>query len=357
MSPAARTGRVAPAWHKPASYARPKRDPAEGPGPALPQRAAIVVATVLFAACGSFEDPSIVLDFRILAMTAQPPEQVVPIDVDDPTAVELAPVELCALISDQEQIRAIEWSMTACRPRGDRRCDDPEDTAFAVGAGVLDDPETASTPQRACATLEPGPELAAVLQETIANDDLSGFGGVDVNVMLRAVPAGAGEDDAVYGAKAVRFSPLLPADRVANANPTLDRIEVDRGDGVATELPLGRCADQPAPLELRSGASIGLLPVEPAGAREDYVVPTFDGGSRAFTEYLRYQWLAGDGDWSGANTGGPRDVAGNQPELDTEWRAPNLDDGAEPALVPLWVIQRDERGGGAWFESCARVSP
>ena len=28
-----------------------------------------------------------------------------------------------------------------------------------------------------------------------------------------------------------------------------------------------------------------------------------------------------------------------------------------PLDVPLWIIQRDERGGTAWFESCVRVIP
>jgi hypothetical protein len=37
------------------------------------------------------------------------------------------------------------------------------------------------------------------------------------------------------------------------------------------------------------------------------VVPTFEGGSRTFTENLRYQWLATAGSWSRAETGGPRD--------------------------------------------------
>ena len=44
----------------------------------------------------------------------------------------------------------------------------------------------------------------------------------------------------------------------------------------------------------------------PEGVREDYVVPTFDGGSRMFTESLTYQWLAGDGEWSRSRTGGCR---------------------------------------------------
>ena len=321
-------------------------------------RVAIAAAAVAVGAagCGSFEDPAIVLDLRILAMSAEPPEQVVPFDPANPLDVTFAPFEVCMLVADPGADRALEWSMTACPPAGDRRCE-PDRPSVAMGRGRIEDPETAGAPQVACATLPEGGGLLAVLQDTIADDDLSGFGGVDINVSVRVVPAGGDETSAVYGAKGVRFSPKVPAERVANRNPTLERIDVDRGDGALVPLPLGRCADQAAPLTLAPGASIELTPVEPPGAREDYLVPTFEGGVRMFTENLKYQWLARGGDWTRANTGGPRDGAGNPAQLDTGWEAPPTDRVPADGLVSLWVIQRDERGGLAWFESCVRVQP
>jgi hypothetical protein len=112
-----------------------------------------------------------------------------------------------------------------------------------------------------------------------------------------------------------------------------------------------------APLALAPLESLHLDPIEPDGVREDYVVPTFEGGARLFTENLRYEWLAGGGDWTRSGTGGPRDGAGNQPPLDTEWEAPPADQLDGPTDLSLWVIQRDERGGARWFESCVRVTP
>jgi hypothetical protein len=106
------------------------------------------------------------------------------------------------------------------------------------------------------------------------------------------------------------------------------------------------------------GERVTLLPREPDGAREAYVVPTFDGGSRSFTENLRYQWLATTGDFSRNNTGGELDVAGNSPPLDTRWLAPDDPDEVGGGLeVRMWIVQRDERGGQAWYDSCARVLP
>ncbi len=317
-----------------------------------------LAAAALAAACGSFEDPSIVIDARILAIAAEPPEQVSPFDPQDPLDVTFGPVEVCAIVADPGVVRGLAWSMEACAPQsGGRRCSDSRPSLF-MGAGTLDDPETAATPQVACATLPPGPPLLALLRDAVENDSLSGFGGVDLSVSLRVVPAGGGEAAALYGTKAVRYSPQLPAERVANANPTLEQIAVDRGPGTTpTPLPLGRCADQAAPLALGPEETLHFEPVEPPGAREDYVVPTFEGGSRRFTENLRYQWLAGGGDWTRRSTGGPRDSAGNEPPLDTEWESPPADQLVGPTDLPLWVIQRDERGGLRWFESCVRVTP
>lgn len=321
-------------------------------------RTLALAGAAVAAGCGSFEDPAIVLDLRVLAMTAEPPEQVSPFDPADPLDVSFGPVEVCALVADPGASRGLAWSMTACSQAGDRRCDDADRPELALGAGELADPDRAATPQVACATVPFGPEMIAILRDAVERDALSGFAAIDINVELRVVPLGGGEDQAVYGAKAVRYSPLLPAERVANTNPTLTQLSVDRGDGAApVALALGRCVDQAAPLTLGPEQSIHLAPVEPEGVRETYVVPTFEGGSRQFTENLRYQWLAGAGDWTRASTGGTRDGAGNEPPLDTEWEAPRAADLDGPTDVPLWLVQRDERGGGRWFESCVRVVP
>jgi hypothetical protein len=122
-------------------------------------------------------------------------------------------------------------------------------------------------------------------------------------------------------------------------------------------VPTGACRDPAFGLRVPSGATVKLAPRPLEGSAETYVVPTFEGGSRTFTENLRYQWLATAGAWSRGDTGGPRDPAGNPPVLSSEWTADDLDAGAGPRLVDLWVIQRDERGGAAWLAACMVVEP
>jgi hypothetical protein len=328
------------------------------------RRAALLaVAAVAATGCGDFESPEIVRDLRVLGMIASPPEVVTPIDPANPgglSPADLGQSELCALVADPGESRRLSWQMVACPPRNDGRCIDGVPTLM-VGEGTVDDPETADAPVSMCGELVGSGGLLAVLAESVRADDLGGFGNISVMVSLAVWPEDGDPAAAEFASKKMRYAPLLPADRVANSNPTLDAIRVARsaesGRGADFDLPLGRCGDIEA-FVVAPGEKVQLIPREPDGAREDYVVPTFDGGERAFTENLSYQFYATDGEWSRSATGGPRDGSGLLPPLDTRWTAPTdaeaIGDGLD---VPLWIIQRDERGGQAWFESCARVEP
>ncbi|MBL8626472.1 MAG: hypothetical protein JNK64_34465 [Myxococcales bacterium] len=308
-------------------------------------------------ACGSFEDPAIVIDLRPLAAMAEPPEQVVDVDPANPLAVEFDDVRVCALAADPQR-RDLTWSMVVCPPKRDLRCDDLTRPFLVLSPEVVVTAAQA-VGQVACATIPAGPELIAIVRSTIENDSLGGFGGVDINVAVRAATADGAE--VVDLGKAVRFSPRLPAERVANTNPVLTEVaaQIDRGNGIEEPavVPSGACTTPEFGLKVPSGAKVKFAPRPLDGTAETYVVPTFEGGSRTFTENLRYQWIATAGSWSRAETGGPRDPAGNPPVISSTWSAPTVDVGEPSRLVDLWVIQRDERGGASWLPVCAVVEP
>jgi hypothetical protein len=322
-------------------------------------RAGALVLVAAASACSDFEDPAVVIDTRIIGMRAEPPEIVVPFDPENPTAVDpadLVPIEVCGLVADPGEERGISYTMSLCRPTGDGICD--VDPTFELGSGHVEDPETSAEAVRMCVTIEPGPDLLMVLEEAVSADDLAGFGGIQVQVELRIKPDGGEE---LIAFKRVRYSPQVPADRVANTNPTADGIiglrRASGTRGLDFAMPQGRCGEI-APFLAFAGQRVQFLPLETAGAREEYVVPTFDGGTRRLTENISYQWLSTAGDWSPFNSGGTIDVAGNEPPLDSIWSAPDDPDEIGVGLdVNVWVVQRDERGGQAWFESCARVLP
>ncbi|MGE0397726.1 MAG: hypothetical protein AB7T06_13475 [Kofleriaceae bacterium] len=316
----------------------------------------VLLATALgVAGCTSFEDPTIVVDMRPLAMTAEPPEQLVTLDPSDPPEpvellAQLAPTRVCALVVDPQMDRRIRYEMRICTDALGDRCGDPQ---VVIASGVIDDPDTTTPAPALCATIEPNGNLLGVLVALLESDAFGGLGGLDYNVVLRF--GGEGADPALdqYASKHVRVAPKIPVARTPNANPTLRRLEGEVDDsGDNRPLQTGRCVDQD-PLVVTRGQRVKLSPIEPDEAREPYLTPTLDGQGAMFVESLTYQWLASDGGFSNAATGGPRDAFGNVQPIDTEWRAPT--DIRATTDVDIYVVQRDERLGSNWYTTCVRV--
>lgn len=319
----------------------------------------LTLALVLAAGCNSFENPNIVVDLRILGARTEPPEILVPADPEliDPT--QLPEVEVCILVADPGDSRELSYAMTACSRNSRGRCDARAQPQVDLGSGTVGDPEEGADAVRICETLGASPALAEVIEGSYSIDNLQGFGAIDIQIGIAVWPAGNNLAQAQYATKALRFGAALPEERKANTNPALENVTVSSQiDGQADfELPVGRCGDIEA-IGVKSGETLGLLPVEVVGAREDYLVPTFDGGSRSFTENISYRFYATHGGFTKGSTGGPRDVVGNVPTLDTEWTAPSDSDVVGEGIeVSLFIVWRDERGGQSWLQSCVRVAP
>lgn len=322
-------------------------------------RAMTLALLATAAACNSFENPEVVIDFRVLAMTAEPPEQVIDVDINQPQPPaelleQVAPTEVCVLLSDREYERRLRWEMRVCLFDNDVRCD-VDHPIYSIGTGIWDDPEASATSPRLCDTIQPDGNLLGVAVASFESDQLRGLGGLYYGVQL--IVGGEGEDPALdlYAAKSLRLMPRIPAEVTANSNPTLESLEVIREGEEPMTVPFGRCRDVAAPVEVAVGSLTRLTPVEAEGVRETYASPTLDGGFRTFTESLTYQWLATAGNYTSSTTGGTRDAFGNDAPLFTDWRAPREIDG--PTDVDLWIIQRDERLGVSWREACLRVVP
>lgn len=319
-------------------------------------RLAAIGAIALAIGCGEFEDPEIVIDLRALAVQVEPPEIVTSVDVESMTVdfESIDDVELCALIGDPVASRSLEYKMIACPPGNDGLCNETKEPSTVIVEGVVDDPEEAETIPRICGTLSADGNLLAILMESFSADDLLGFGGISAQVEIRV--SGAGGGDAISATKAVRYAPQEPADRVANTNPGIASLAITRENDSEELAPLGRCRDV-EPLEVGPGETIEIEPVEVDGSREDYVLPTIDGERRDLTENLSYQWLATAGSWSRFNSGGARDPFGNEPPIDSSWTAPEGSEVGAGVEIQMWIVQRDERGGGSWIQTCVRVTP
>ena len=318
-----------------------------------------LIVVVMLAGCGSFQDPDIVLDLRVLGMTAQPPEQVIDVSTSTQASdllAELVPTTVCALVADPNFDRQLRWTMTMCPTGDDDRCVEGH-PAVVLERGLLDDPDLTVPEPQMCTTISVDGNLLGVLLDILDNDPLNGLGGIDYGVVLEVGGEGADPTLDQYAEKNVVVSPKIPSDRTANTNPTVSGITAMVDGGTAAPIELHRCVDAIQPLAVSAGQTVRLTPVEPDGVRETYVVPTLDGGSQTFTESLTYQWIATDGSFSSGSTGGPRDAFGNVAPLYTDWYVPTSDELSGPEDVSLWLIQRDERFGEAWFESCVHVTP
>jgi hypothetical protein len=321
-------------------------------------RAFIVAIAAVLAGCDSFEDPNVVIDLRVLAMTASPPTQVIDVDFNQPPSpvdvlAQLVPTTVCALVADPVAER-IAWSLSLCGGTGGDRCGDD---ARLLASGVAEDPKTAEPAPKMCATIAPDADLLALLLRVLQDDTLRGLGGLSYLVELRAGGETVDRSLDQYASKALMVAPRIPATATGNTNPRIDRIDTTIDDGPPVALPLGRCVDNPAPLEIPAGTRLRLTPIEPDGVREAYVVPTLDGKSQMFSESLTYQWVTSRGGLSSGTTGGPRDITGNPAPLFTDFKAPTADELTGPTDATLWIIQRDERLGVTWYEACIRVVP
>ena len=311
--------------------------------------------------CARFQDPDIVVDLRVISISSSVPDQIVDVDLTNPPPAttllgELVPNDVCVLMADPFNQRGLHWEMTLCETEDYERCDgSPIQTV--IGSGTIDDPDTTIPEPAMCATVFPDGNLLGVLLDTLKGDALHGLGGLDYAVQLRVGGVGGDPDLDLYASKTIKVSPRIAPQEGANNNPYLDHIDASVDGAAPVTLPLGRCVDQTAPLVVGPGLKTRLTPVEPAGVREVYVLPTIDGGHETFTESLTYQWSAANGSFSSGDTGGPRDLAGNPAVLFTDFKTPSESDLKGMTDIPIWIVQRDERLGVQWYESCLRVMP
>src|SRR5205085_12099263 len=99
-----------------------------------------LVLAMLLGGCNTFEDPDIVIDLRVIAMQADPPEQVVDVDLSNPQQPamllqQLQSATVCATVADPGLDRNLRYMLTLCSQGGDDRCSD--DAVGVIGSGIV----------------------------------------------------------------------------------------------------------------------------------------------------------------------------------------------------------------------------
>lgn len=248
------------------------------------------------AGCASFEDPTIALDLRVLAIETTPPEQVLDVDPANPPTIDelllqLQPIRVRALITEPNFNAELVWTMTACilEERGGR-CD-PEQLSFEFAGGLLQDPEVfplgapckdqnKEIGNTACGLLVPDNRLVQMLVAALDADPTAGLGGVDIGISLRVRDNYITPPAEAFAEKRIRFVARIPADRRPNNNPNIDQLLLGRG-GFGAEFQKSHCSDLGQVNTVNPGESVTLFPVSRESDKEEYVLPTLERRQRA----------------------------------------------------------------------------
>ncbi len=284
--------------------------------------AALALLASLAACTPDFENVWQVLDLRILAIQAEPPEVLQPLGT-----LTFPAVKVSALVVDPRAPdgAVFDWKLWACTA-DENRCEiSSKQVLVKEGRSTLD-------AIRVDYVLSTELYLAA-----IQADVLKGFGGVPVMLELQVSREGSTD----RGVKRLVYGAPLPSQKTPNANPTLAGV-------LADDKPL------PAALTATVGTPIKLLPEPAKEAAEQYWVATYTGGERQLTEFLSYAFFTTSGKLSDATTGGkPTPFVENKKIADpsSTWTP------TTPGLARLWVVTRDDRGGVSWTTFTATVLP
>jgi hypothetical protein len=315
-------------------------------------------------ACGELDTADRVHDLRLLAMRAEPPEQVLPVaflpdggvvaypspDGGAPRVPPLAPVTVTALVADPLGAgREVTYRFSTCAQleSDTRRCTEDSPRYRVLAEGAVTPSELGGEPS---VTFTPS---YALIGDIVRRDGLHGFGGINLPVQIE-ISAG---EESVVGFKRVAFQfgprPLPPP----NQNPVFQGLDYNGATWAEDATPQFLATERPAReipgtgTETDGGTQVGSNRVTPRvdPARfEEYDRPTFDGPPVHFIESWRYNFHATQGTFSPAATGGGGNATtGNDSSTASSWNTLPGQTTAGPMTV--WVVVRDGRGGESWI--------
>lgn len=320
-------------------------------------------AALIVACLPPQEDPTAVIDLRVLGISLEPPEVVLEgcdaplllrlvqgadggLSSADPKllaellAAAVRPVAFKALIGDPKGGgRLLDYRLRACANTGDRACDDAGDFV-ELGSGRASGGTLELTVLPAAQVLDDGQDTPLLL-EVLNQDGNKGLGGIRVPLVLEL----ASEDgrERVFAQKLMVYTCQLFPERTANVTPRLPGL-LWRGE----PWPEGEVRQHSGREE------VPLAPVDFSALEESYVVPSFTLERVALEESWKLNWLTTSGTMRAYGTGGT-DFAGETGRHQNAWRPDPL--ATEPAEVRLYVVARDGRGGESWLSRTVRWTP
>lgn len=304
------------------------------------------IAALFLVACGNLDAIDYVHDLRMLAVRADPPDQLV-----DPNqliagapvgASHSQPVQLTALVAwPNGQGGPIQYTFTTCAKL------DPNtqncltsDAAYQVLASG-----TTTAPTGTVEITTTFTASDALLVQAAELDAYRGLDGLRLPVNLTLTTA----TDQLVGTKlVVYFQPIAGIPYVANQNPNITGVLVEStpwpNPGTFTFSTAARPKD-----------GWDITPVYDPNEEVSYEVQKFSGEPLSLTESWLFDYFNTFGDYFSPSTAGGTAIFTNTVNaVASHWNPP---DASAPTPGTFYVVVRDGRGGENWLVLDAELTP
>ena len=365
------------------------------------RRPLLLLASALSAAsaCTDFANPTTVVDLRMLAVQTEPSEIILDADLSNPAMPVVDPannpgVTVTPLIVDPlGDGRPVTYTISACpnnpfaaAPQGGGQGGGAFPSGGArttVGSALCDE----NSPTTWLLTEGPVPaergiqvflgidQLTAAFMADIFPDQFGNLhGGFDLGMPLTLdITVNAGTEQ-IRGIKRVLYwAQRINDTQLANQTPTIDTLSLFYFRDDATFEPV----DEPMPIKPLPEAphdvgqgvdSVWILPSP--GNAEPFQTTVIDADTHRavpFTverETLRYRFFATAGTFNPQATSSERNPAFDVKapiRIESQYTLPTADqiatDAYGQAVVTIWVVVRDDRGGESWQTRQLLITP
>jgi hypothetical protein len=361
---------------------------------------ALLLVAVSGLACTDFQNPTTVIDLRMLAVEVQPSEIILDADLSNPSmpVVDPAnnpPVMVTPLIVDPRgNGRDVTYTISACPndpfapappgggqgggafPSGGARttvgsalCDEDSPTTWVL----TPNPVNSRDPFQVQPTVD---QLTLAFMKDIFPDQYGNpHGGFDLGMPLTLdIKVNAGGEEIRAVKRVLYWGRAIDPAQVPNQNPTIDTVDLFYERDDATFDPVD--TPQAIPHVLGADFDVDVKPgvtslwIRPSkGNAEAFETTVIDPNTHhavPFTvprETLRYRFFATAGTFSPPTTSSEPEtgfVATAPIHIESEYQLPPADqlavDAAGRAVVAIWIVVRDDRGGESWQQRNLRLT-
>ncbi|HXU01052.1 MAG TPA: hypothetical protein VN903_08675 [Polyangia bacterium] len=366
--------------------------------------ALLLIGACAAGACTDFQNPTTVVDLRMLAVKTDPSEIILSADLSNPLMPIVDPasnpeVTVTPLIVDPSGGgRMVSYSISACPndpfapappgggqgggafPSGGARttvgsalCDENSDTTWVLEPGSID----MNLPTKVHPDIE---QLKTAFMRDIFPDQYGNLhGGFDLGMPLTLdIKVDTEDGEQIRGVKRVLYwAQRIDDQQIPNQIPTIDELDLFYERDPATFDPVDtpqivtspdpNKPDQPFVVD-RPGTKFWIRPSK--GNAESFETTVIDPDTHhavPFTvarETLRYRFFATAGTFAPPVTSSEPDtgfVATGPIHIESEYSPPGpgtiATDADGRATITIWVVVRDDRGGESWATRKLLITP